>query len=150
LADQHALEQHQRIIALRPSAAMATTTSTSALMGFTPVPVSSEDTVVVPEGYRVTTLLKWGDPISGDMPDFRPDNTGEEQGHQIGQHHDGQHFFPIEGNDPFAGSSSDGIHCLNHEYVEPRFLHSAAYAGKELTAGEVVVDADGTRPTITS
>jgi uncharacterized protein len=127
-------------------AAMAATTSTEALMGFTPVPVSTEDTVVVPEGYRVTTVLKWGEPISGDMPEFRPDNTGEEQGHQIGQHHDGQHFFPIEGDDPFLGSSAEGIYCVNHEYVDPRFLHSAAYAGNELRDGEVMVEADGTRP----
>ncbi len=127
-------------------AAMATTTSTSALMGFTPVPVSTEDTVTIPEGYRVTTVLKWGDPISGHMPEFSLDNTGEDQAHQIGQHHDGQHFFPIEGEDPYHGSSADGIHCLNHEYVDPRFLHAAAYAGNALRDGEVMVDADGTRP----
>jgi uncharacterized protein len=127
-------------------AALATTTSASSLMGFAPVPVSTEDTVVVPEGYRVSTVLKWGEPISGDMPGFRPDNSGEEQGHQIGQHHDGQHFFPIDGDDPYMGSSAERIYCVNHEYVDPRFLHSAAYAGNELADGEVMVDADGTRP----
>ncbi len=39
---------------------------------------------------------------------------------QIGSHHDGLHYFPID------GSSEDGLLVLNHEYVEPRFTHRAA------------------------
>ncbi|TVR06372.1 MAG: DUF839 domain-containing protein, partial [Phormidium sp. GEM2.Bin31] len=54
---------------------------------------------------------------------------------QIGQHHDGMHFFPIEGQSPDAGSSQDGLLVLNHEYLEPRFLHAAA-VGLTLNAGE--------------
>ncbi len=117
--------------------------STSPLLGFDPVPVSEDDTIVVPEGYRTQTLARWGDAISGDMPAYHGSNTGEEQGHQIGQH-DGQHFFPIEGESPYEGSSSDGIYVLNHEYIEPRFLHADKYAGQELSRSNVVWQ-DGTR-----
>jgi len=126
--------------------ALAQSSAASALLGFKPVAVGEGDEIVIPEGYRHSLVLKWGDPISGNFPAFHCSNTGEEQGHQVGQHHDGQHFFPIEGSDPFEGSSTDGIYCVNHEYVEPRFLHADAYSGKELNSGAVVVDADGTRP----
>ena len=63
---------------------------------------------------------------------------------QIGQHHDGMHFFPIEGESPYLGSSQDGLLVLNHEYIEPRFLHTAA-VGLTLNAGDVPMNADGTR-----
>jgi secreted PhoX family phosphatase len=101
------------------------------LIGFKPVMVSEDDTIVVPEGYRAHVICRAGDPISGDMPAYRRDNTGAEQEHQIGQHHDGMHFFPVD------GSSEDGYLVINHEYIEPRYLHGA-YEGKPLDAGAVV------------
>ena len=113
--------------------------SATALLGFKPVPASEADTVVVPEGYRVHVLAPWGTPISGGMPAFAAANTGAEQAHQIGQHHDGMHFFPID------GSSADGLLVLNHEYIEPRFLHAAAYKGKALNSYAVAFE-DGRRP----
>ncbi|MBE0453841.1 MAG: PhoX family phosphatase [Roseovarius sp.] len=102
------------------------------LLGFTPVPVSKADAVVVPEGYHAQVFARWGDAISGDMPAFHGANTGAEQGHQIGQNHDGQHFFAIE------GSSGDGLYVLNHEYIEPRFLHAEGYKGKPLSSRDVL------------
>ena len=110
------------------------------LLGFKAVPVSAADTVVVPEGYRVQLLGAWGEPILGNMPAFKPGaNSGAEQAEQIGSHHDGMHFFPLD------GSSEDGLYVVNHEYVDPRFLHAEAYKGRKLKDGEVVVT-DGKRP----
>jgi len=117
--------------------------STSSLIGFTPVPVSFDDTVVVPEGYSFQILGGIGEPISGDMPAYRPGaNTGAEREHQIGQCHDGIHFFPIDGV-----SSEDGLLVLNHEYIEPRFLHAEkeGYKGVAHDKRSVVYDADGMR-----
>ena len=54
-------------------------------------------------------------------------------------HHDGMHFFPIE------GSSSDGLLVINHEYVEPRLMH-ASYAGKQVKADDIIVE-NGVRDT---
>lgn len=107
----------------------------SGLLGFEPVAVSEADTVTVPAGYRVQVLTPWGTPITGSMPEFSPSNTGAEQAEQIGSHHDGLHFFPID------GSSTDGLLVMNHEYVEPRYLH-AAYAGQALTTDETVLHDD--------
>jgi secreted PhoX family phosphatase len=112
----------------------------STLLGFKPVPVSMDDVVVVPEGYKVQVLGAWGEPIAGDMPAFKPGgNTGAEQGMQVGMHHDGMHFFPID------GSSEDGLLVLNHEYIEPRFLHAEKYKGQGFDSDKVLVDADGKR-----
>src|SRR5262245_10166487 len=49
-----------------------------ALFSFQGVPVSREDTVVVPPGYTTQVLYAWGDPIS-DGPAFKADasNTAE-------------------------------------------------------------------------
>ncbi|MCH4562165.1 PhoX family phosphatase [Halomonas sp. EGI 63088] len=89
-------------------------------LGFKAIPVSAADSVVVPEGYRVQTFIPWGTPINGDMPAFSLDASGEDQAQQVGSHHDGMHFLPLD------GSSRDGLLVLNHEYVEPRYLHGAA------------------------
>ncbi|WP_159786083.1 PhoX family protein [Sodalinema gerasimenkoae] len=121
-------------------------TAATGKLGFSPISVSEADTIVVPEGYRVQTLIPWGEPITGTYPSYDLGNSGRDQGMQIGQHHDGMHFFPIEGQSPDAGSSQDGLLVLNHEYIEPRFLHAAA-VGLTLNAGEVPMNADGPRDT---
>ena len=115
-----------------------------ARLGFTPVPVSRADAVIVPDGYLQQPMLAWGEPITGSYPEFGPDNTGTEQGMQMGMHHDGMHFFPIEGIEPFAGSSSDGLLVMNHEYAEPRLLHASA-RGAPLIAWDVTLEEDGSR-----
>ena len=111
---------------------------TPALIGFSPVAVSEADTISVPAGYRAQVLIPSGTPITGDMPAWNPANSGAEQGMQIGMHHDGMHYFGID------GSSTDGYLVLNHEYIEPRFLHEA-FRGQPLDSSDVVYDADGRR-----
>ncbi len=113
-------------------------------LGFKAVPVSSSDTVVVPEGYSVRTLIPHGEPITGSYPAYRLENTGAEQGMQVGAHHDGMHFFPIEGRSPYRGSSTEGLLVVNHEYNEPRYMHAAA-KGQMLDSEGVPKKADGKR-----
>ncbi|PRB83846.1 PhoX family phosphatase [Pseudomonas sp. MYb185] len=117
---------------------------TGPLIGFTAVPTSESDEIVVPEGYSYQVILPWGTPITGEYPAFDLANTGAEQGMQVGSHHDGMHFFPIEGEEPFEGSSDEGLLVMNHEYVEPRFMH-LDHIGVALGSGAVVMRGDGTR-----
>lgn len=102
------------------SAAVAGSDSAPPLLGFKPVPVSRADAVVVPEGYSAQVLLPWGEPvgIAGRMPAFRPDasNTGADQEVQMGMHHDGLHYFPLDG-------SKRGLLVMNHEYVDYGLLY---------------------------
>ncbi|HET8849682.1 MAG TPA: PhoX family phosphatase [Marinobacter sp.] len=94
-------------------------------LGFQAVPVSSANQVVVPEGYTATPFLPWGTPITGSYPEYRADgsNTGAEQEQQMGMHHDGLHFFPI---DQKAGgnSSTEGLLVMNHEYINQDAIHA--------------------------
>ena len=105
----------------------------AAPMGFTAVPASLRDAVVVPPEYEYRVLYRWGDPtgIAGNMPEFRPDasNTADEQAAQAGMHHDGMHFFPL---------GTDGrraLLVLNHEYTDEQLLHP--HGSKPLTLEKV-------------
>jgi secreted PhoX family phosphatase len=92
-----------------------------ALFSFQGVPVSKDDTVVVPPGYTTEVLFAWGDPVSTG-PAFKADasNTAAEQAQQAGMHHDGIHFFPL----PLGSQASTrGLLAINHEYTDDGLLH---------------------------
>ncbi|XYH99149.1 PhoX family protein [Sorangium sp. So ce1128] len=91
------------------------------LLGFTQVPVSKGNQIVVPPGYGAQVLLAWGDPLS-DGPAFRNDasNSAEDQASQAGMGHDGMRYFPL----PAGSSSSDhGLLAMNYEYTDDGLLH---------------------------
>ncbi|MAB52889.1 MULTISPECIES: PhoX family protein [Marinobacter] len=94
-------------------------------LGFKAVAVSTANEVVVPEGYSSVAFLPWGTPITGSYPEYKADgtNTGADQEQQMGMHHDGVHFFPI---DQKAGgnSSTEGLLVMNHEYINQSALHA--------------------------
>ena len=77
-------------------------------------------------------ICKWGEPVGmpGNMPAFKADasNTAAEQSAQIGMHHDGMHFFPLEGN-------RRGLLAINHEYTDDGLLHADGF--KVMTAEKV-------------
>ncbi|HSE02650.1 MAG TPA: alkaline phosphatase PhoX, partial [Methylomirabilota bacterium] len=91
------------------------------LLGFTGVPASSADALVVPPGYLAQVLYAWGDPIS-DGPAFRANasSTAADQLRQAGMHHDGMHFFPLPAG---TRGSSHGLLAINHEYADDGLLH---------------------------
>ena len=95
--------------------------ATTPPLGFKSVPVSTADTVAVPDGYAVDVLYAWGDPVS-EGPVFKPDasNSAEDQAQQAGMHHDGVHFFPL----PYGSDDSTrGLLAMNHEYTDDGLLH---------------------------
>ncbi|MFN7642784.1 MAG: PhoX family protein [Burkholderiales bacterium] len=93
--------------------------------GFRSVPVTRADGFFVAEGYSAVPAFMWGEPVGvpGNMPAFRPDgsNTAAEQGVQIGMHHDGMHYFPLDG-------SRRGLLVINHEYTDDGLLHTDGMA----------------------
>ena len=93
---------------------------TGPAMGFKGVPIDSVDRFVVPNGYVANALAQWGEPvgIAGNMPIFKIDgsNSVADQEVQMGMHHDGLHFYPLDG-------SRRGLLTMNHEYVDDGLLH---------------------------
>lgn len=105
----------------------------STLLGFEPVATGVADVVSTPRGYQTQVLAAWGEAISGASSAFSHNSTGQDQEKQVGMHHDGMHFFPID------GSSSQGVLVINHEYIEPRLMH-ASYKGRPIKADDVVIE----------
>ena len=91
------------------------------LLGFASVAVSDKDILVVPEGYEAMVIAAWGEPVGmpSRMPEWKPDasNSAADQAVQMGMHHDGIHYFPID------GSSTRGLLAMNHEYTDDGLLH---------------------------
>ncbi len=97
-------------------------------MGFKGVPIGMGDKLVVPEGYVATPIAPWGEPIgiAGNMPAFKIDgsNSAAEQAVQLGMHHDGLQYFPLDG-------SHRGLIALNHEYTDDGLLHVGGFANMD-------------------
>jgi secreted PhoX family phosphatase len=91
-------------------------------LGFKGIAPSTADAVVIAEGYEAQVLAPWGEPVGvpGAMPAWKQDasNSAADQALQMGQHHDGMQFFPLE------GSSTRGLLAMNHEYVDDGLLHT--------------------------
>jgi secreted PhoX family phosphatase len=118
-------------------AASGASSAGGAKLGFKAVAVSTADAIQVPEGYIAEVIAAWGEPvgIAGAMPPFRPDasNSAADQALQLGMHHDGIHFFPLEDADGQGagqrdGRSRRGLLVMNHEYVDDGLLHPGGLA----------------------
>ena len=107
------------------------------------LPATSNDALVVPEGYVAEVIAAWGEPIGvpGNMPAFHPGggNTALEQAVQMGMHHDGIEYYALAG-------SRRGLLAMNHEYTDDGLLHtdgmktwSAENVGKAQAAHGVAV-----------
>ena len=98
---------------------------------FTELEWGNDTTHHVAEGYDAQILLRWGDPITTDAPDFDVMNqTAEAQLQQFGYNNDYVGFTAL--ND--AGTR--GLLCVNHEYTNEEVMFpalgrqdSAAFAG---------------------
>jgi hypothetical protein len=114
-------------------------------IGFEPIPVSYDDVVKVPPGYRYDILLAEGDPITLDAPPYIPGdrNSGADRELQAGAHHDGMWYFPLARG---AAGNRHGLMCINHENIDPQYLHPDGIIGE--TSG--VRDADQVRKEIAS
>ena len=95
-------------------------------LGFTAVAKSIADTLTVPAGYTARVLLRLGDPIGDNIPEYRNDGNDDAAScaRRAGDHHDGMHFFGMSAAGKFSAEVSDrGLLVQNHESITPMFLH---------------------------
>ncbi|KIC08476.1 dTDP-glucose 4,6-dehydratase [Leisingera sp. ANG-M1] len=117
----------------------------------------NDETHHVAEGYEAEILLRWGDPVVADAPEFDVMNqSAEAQLQQFGYNNDYTGFLPLNAD------GSRGLLCVNHEYTNEEMMFpglgrqdKAEFAGmtKELadiemaahggTVAEIIRGADG-------
>ncbi len=106
--------------------ATASKASSTVNLSFKSIPVGIGDKIAVPEGYVAKALAAWGEPIgvAGNMPAFKMDgsNSAADQAVQIGMHHDGIHYYALDG-------SKRGLLVMNHEYTDDGLLHVGGMEG---------------------
>ncbi len=88
-------------------------------LGFDSIPGSRTDACVVPPGYSAYVLAPWGTPLNSAARAWQADggNSADDQANAVGMHHDGMHFFPLN------GSAEDGLLVVNYEYIDQKALH---------------------------
>ncbi|UCI30877.1 PhoX family protein [Mesorhizobium sp. B4-1-4] len=71
----------------------------------------------VAPGYDADVLLRWGDPLFADSPEFDPTKqSAEAQAKQFGYNNDYVGYIPIE------SSAEHGLLVVNHEYTNPHLM----------------------------
>ena len=114
------------------------------LLSFEGIPTSTADDIVVAAGYTATVFAPWGTPLfsSGPGSSWAGDASegAAEQARQVGDNHDGLHFFPLT-----EGNNDEGLLVMNHEYTNVRWLFANGQvdslddANKDLNAHGVSV-----------
>ncbi|HEX2147490.1 MAG TPA: PhoX family phosphatase, partial [Pseudorhizobium sp.] len=91
--------------------------ATGSAFSFSEVEAGVDANHHVAEGYDADILLRWGDAIFTDSPEFDPTNqTADAQAKQFGYNNDYVGFIAID------GASDHGYLVVNHEYTNPHLM----------------------------
>ena len=123
---------------------------------FAQIPTSIDDTVVVPEGYKAQVVVRWGDPLWSDAPEFdhATRGTAASQARAFGDNIDGMEVY-AHGNKTLYianneytnrailwGNNPDGKAASDDDIAKGKMAHGLSIV--ELTQGangwEVVID----------
>src|SRR5690606_235862 len=105
---------------------------------FTELPHGLDEHFAVAPGYRHQVLLRWGDPLFADAPDFDFLNqSAAAQARQFGFNNDFIGFVSL----PFgSGSSDSGLLVVNHEYTDSTLMFPGGPASDQLTREQTDIE----------
>ncbi|MCL9781659.1 PhoX family phosphatase [Vibrio sp. S4M6] len=103
-------------LTLNPVAKAVADSFSSSMLKFVAIPTSTSDTVIVPNGYKATPLISWGDPIFASAPNFDPSgkSPAADQLTQFGDNNDGMSLFSID--------EHRAVMAINNEYTNYEYL----------------------------
>ncbi|WP_105902827.1 PhoX family protein [Vibrio gangliei] len=107
--------------------AMARPPKAPQLLGFEAIPASTQDAVIVPQGYIAEPLIAWGDAIHPSAASFSQLNSAADQAMQFGDNNDGMTFLPL--------SRDRAVLAVNNESTDYNTLFDDK--GANLTADKV-------------
>jgi hypothetical protein len=100
------------------SRARAATVESS--LTFSEIPHAMDEKLHVAEGYDAQVLLRWGDKVAADAPDFDPARqSAAAQAKQFGYNCDFIAYMPLPAG---SASSESGLLFVNHEYTDPHVM----------------------------
>lgn len=103
-------------------------------LSFAEVARGLDETHHIAAGYTAQVLMRWGDGVLGDAPNFDPFNqTAKSQAKQFGFNNDFISYFPITG-------SEHGLLCVNHEYTTVEQMFSGGKGPADITDEQQRVD----------
>jgi hypothetical protein len=89
-------------------------------LGFAELAHGLTETHAVAPGYRVQTLIRWGDPLEAGAPAFDPlAQTAEAQAKQWGYNNDYVGWMPLPAG---AAAADRGLLCVNFEYTNTHLM----------------------------
>ncbi len=121
-----------------PVTTITPTPVANAALGFTAVPKSKADTVLIAAGYTAIPIYALGDPLTAATPAFKNDGTDTDYDNRCGDHSDGMEYFGLNA----AGTGRDmngndrGLLVMNHEAITDQFLHAAGTTANPRPASE--------------
>ncbi|MCR6572715.1 PhoX family protein [Campylobacter insulaenigrae] len=105
------------------------------LLGFKAIDASTEDNIVVPDGYEAKLLISWGDKLFSkakpyDENKLIDDEAVKNASFVFGDNNDGMSFFSL--------SKTRAILAINNEYINPEIMFN--HQGKELSKEDVLYE----------
>jgi len=109
-----------------PVAVAATRNPDPSSLHFEQAPHTIEMYQQVAAGHRADVLIRWGDKVMRDAPEFDPFNlTAEAQEKQFGYNNDFVAFLPLPRG---SKNSTHGLLAVNHEYTNPELMFAGLTA----------------------
>jgi len=97
--------------------ARAESANTTPSFNFKEVAAGSDERIYVAEGYDADILIRWGDRMFKDAPEFDPmKQSAAAQARQFGYNNDFLGYIPLN------GSSEHGLLVVNHEYTNEELM----------------------------
>jgi secreted PhoX family phosphatase len=116
-------------------------------VGFTEIAHGVDETHHVAPGYSADILIRWGDKVAADAPEFDPRaQTAAAQLKQFGYNNDFIGYIPL----PLGSDNADhGLLCINHEYTDEEVMfpglgqYDEAFSGATKAIAEIEMACNG-------